>query len=439
MRVRLTLEAQVLLLVAGSMLAATAAVLVAWHMTGQWGLAAILALAVTFPVITWLVRRWARPVNGLLQALNDAAGSLKDGDFSMSVATSRRDELGDLAVHYNAMGDVLRRERQNLFQRELLLDTVIQSSPLALVLTDGAGHVIYSNVVARRMFGDGRRLEGHAFSELVAGSPRPLQEAVAQGRDTLFSLEGEGGTAEVVHLSQRRFALNGREHLLYLFKRLTRELTRQEVATWKKVIRVISHELNNSLAPISSLAHSGRLILAGEDHSRLDGVLATIQERAEHLKEFLEGYARFARLPAPRPVRVDWPEFIAALRGSVEFEPPATLPAEPGWFDPAQVEQLVINLVKNAHESGSPPGEVQLSVADDGRAVRLQVVDRGSGMSGQVLANALLPFYSTKRAGTGLGLSLCREIAEAHGGGLSLANRPDGGLAATVWLPRQAG
>src|SRR5690606_6620149 len=104
-----------------------------------------------------------------------------------------------------------------------------------------------------------------------------------------------------------------------------------------------------------------------------------------------------------------------------------------------QVQQVLINLLKNAHESGSAADDVELTVADDGRTMRVQVLDRGSGMSEQVLANALLPFYSTKRSGTGLGLSLCREIAEAHGGRISLANRPDGGLVVSVWLPQRAG
>ena len=138
------------------------------------------------------------------------------------------------------------------------------------------------------------------FETLVDETPASLQEAVRGGVDTLFSLEGTDGEQEVLHLSQRRFVLNGRDHRLYLFKRLTRELTRQEVATWKKVIRVISHELNNSLAPISSLAHSGRRIAQDPDPARLDGIFATIEERAAHLKAFLEGYAQFAKLPAPR-------------------------------------------------------------------------------------------------------------------------------------------
>ena len=438
MRLRVSIEGQVALVLV-VVVVATAALVAAFHRATQdWPAAIAFALACAVPLAIWTARRWGGPVGRMLRALDDGLTSLKDGDFSVSLAAHRRDELGDLVRSYNAVGDVLRRERQDLFQRELLLDTVIQSTPLALVLTNATGAVIYSNTVARKMFRDGARLEGHAFAALVSEAPASLQEAVWGGNDTLFSIEGAGGEQEVLHLSQRRFVLNGRDHRLYLFKRLTRELTRQEVATWKKVIRVISHELNNSLAPISSLAHSGRLIAREPDPTRLDDIFATIEERAAHLKAFLDGYARFAKLPAPRLQQVDWAPFIASLRQTVGFRGPFSLPAGPGYFDPAQVQQVLINLIKNAHESGSAPDDVELSVADDGRMARLQVLDRGGGMTEQVLANALLPFYSTKRSGTGLGLSLCREIAEAHGGRISLANRPDGGLAVSVWLPQRS-
>ena len=104
-------------------------------------------------------------------------------------------------------------------------------------------------------------------------------------------------------------------------------------------------------------------------------------------------------------------------------------------FDPAQIEQVIINLVKNAKEAGAPPDSIELQVQEHASGWRLQVLDRGAGMSEEVLRNALLPFYSTKPSGAGLGLTLCREVIEAHGGRISLANRPGGGLAATLWIP----
>ena len=221
-----------------------------------------------------------------------------------------------------------------------------------------------------------------------------------------------------------------------------KELSRAEVATWKRVIRVLSHELNNSLVPISSLAHSGAELARRGDTARLPQVLASIGERAAHLHGFLSGYASFAKLPAPRREPVAWPPFLARLATLRAFRLDSAPPMQPGWFDPAQVEQALLNLVKNAHESGSDPDEIALRLTQVGGpgagGWRIEVLDRGPGMSEAVLAQALLPFYSTKRHGTGLGLALAREIVEAHGGRLRLANREGGGLCVTLVLPGPA-
>jgi signal transduction histidine kinase len=222
---------------------------------------------------------------------------------------------------------------------------------------------------------------------------------------------------------------------LYLLKRLTRELSRQEVSTWKKLIRVLSHELNNSLGPLSSLAHSGAEIARRGDHATLPAVFAAIAERAEHLHHFVSGYATFARLPAPRPARVDWAAFVDDLARQQPFTVAGALPASPGWFDRAQVEQALINLLKNAHEAGGAANHVELCMLCAGGDQRIEVRDRGAGMNQTVLAQALLPFYSTKRSGTGLGLALAREIAEAHGGRIQLFNRDGGGLCVMLDLP----
>jgi len=314
---------------------------------------------------------------------------------------------------------------------------VIQATPLALVLTNDSGAVIYSNYAARRLFQQGHPLEGHSFNALLEAGATALREAIAGGEDTLFTMR-VGEEPEIFHLSLRHFVLNARTHHLYLLKQLTRELNAQEVLIWKRVIRVIAHELNNSLAPISSLAHSGRQLLASPDSAMLERVFATIEERAAHLKVFIEGYARFAKLPAPRPARVEWPAFIGRLGATSGFTLAAPLPAAPGWFDQGQLEQALINLVKNAHESGSAPQAIELEVNAVDGGTEIVVLDRGSGMSGEVLEQALLPFYSTKADGTGLGLTLSRVIVEAHGGRLLLAPRPGGGTAVSVWLPARA-
>lgn len=396
--------------------------------------ALIISVALLLPLSLWLGHYVMAPVTKLLRALEGAVASYRDGDFSFSIAATRRDELGELIRMHNALGQTLREQRQNLAQRELLLDTVVQNTPVALVLTDASGRVTYANIAARHLFNEGRTLHGLSFIELLSGSPEALRRAVEGGEDALLTVEMDGGE-ETFHLSQRSFRLQGRPHRLQLFRRMTRELSRQEVATWKRVIRVISHELNNSLAPISSLAHSGAELARRGDTTRLPGVFATIGERARHLHGFIAGYASFAKLPAPQPVAIAWKPFLDGLSLHCKFELHGSIPEQPGWFDAGQIEQVLINLIKNAHESGSPDDGVSLSLHAIGRDMRIEVADRGPGMSETVLAQALLPFYSTKRSGTGLGLALAREIVEAHGGRIALANREEGGLRVSLLLP----
>ncbi|HEV7123084.1 MAG TPA: ATP-binding protein [Rhodanobacter sp.] len=396
------------------------------------------ALAIGFVLLllaaVWLAGRAMDPVSRLLRALEGAVASYRDGDFSFSIAASRRDELGQLIRMHNDLGHTLREQRQHLAQRELLLDTVVQNTPVALVLTDANSRVAYANIASRHLFNEGRSLIGLDFTELLAQAPEVLRQAVDSGEDALLTVEMDG-SEETFHLSQRAFRLQGRPHRLHSFRRMTRELSRQEVAIWKRVIRVISHELNNSLAPISSLAHSGAELARRGDTARLPNVFATIGERARHLHGFIAGYASFAKLPTPQPVAVAWAAFLEGLSLHCRYRLVSPLPGRTATFDPVQIEQVLINLIKNAHESGGADDEVTLSIVQAGNELRIEVSDRGPGMSDTVLSQALLPFYSTKRSGTGLGLALAREITEAHGGRVLLANREGGGLRVSLLLP----
>ena len=401
-----------------------------------WWLAWLIALLFSLP-LAWIgVHRIVGPAVSVVRALTDGAESLKDNDFSVSVALDRSDELGELVAAHNELGGALRDERQSLFQRELLLDTVIQTTDIALVLVNANDQIVYSNGAARQLFNDGRAVNGHRFAKLLDSAPSAFREAVELERDGLFTIEG--AEPQTYHVSQDAFTLNAQPHRLYLFKQLTQELGRQEVATWKKVIRVISHELNNSLAPISSLAHSGQKLVSQQgDDERLATIFSTIEDRSSHLKNFIGSYARFARLPTPRPESVDWPAFLDGLQNALEFRVVGDVSDIDCQVDPTQFEQVLINLLKNAHESGSAPEDIVLAAESHPGKTVITVTDRGGGISEDVLQHALLPFYSTKATGTGLGLPLCREIIEAHGGRLSLINVPDTGLQVRISLPNR--
>lgn len=447
-----------------------------------------LVIFVMLPVTMFVINKQIQPMLALFRAMSGTVLSYQDRDFSFGLHWQRNDELADLVDAHNELGQVLREQRLDLVQRELLLDSMLQNTPVAMCLVSGMadrGHVVFANITARQLLHHGRKLEGHTFLSILAQVSPALQEAVAQGGDGLFTVtnrrygntenidesvdnaknsnnfkssknvkssentihedgdegdredrgdEGDDGD-EIYHLSRRTFILNGVNHELFLIRHLTVELRRQEVQTWKKVIRVISHELNNSLAPVASLARSAHALLERKQLERLPEILHTIEERAEHLESFIHGYARFAKLPKPRLEKIEWPSFIQQLQSQMPFQLSGNLPQESMSFDIAQMEHALLNLLKNAHESGSSPEGVCVEVKRMFQSVRIEVQDQGSGMSDDVMSNALVPFYSTKRHGTGLGLALAREIAEAHGGRIMLNNREGGGLSVSLILP----
>jgi len=431
-------------------LAATGPWLLAYWMDQGW-LVTLVSTVALLVLMWWTLRRATAPVRSLLRALSGTTSSYRDGEYNFSVYWPGNDELGDLVQAHRELGDVLREQRQGLVQRELLLDTMVQNTPVSMLLLanggDGVQRVMFSNLAARKLLRNGWKLEGQAMQNVLETMPVELRDAIERGGDSLFAVRGPGDVddeaddddEQVYHLSRRSFHLNGRPHDLLLIRLLTAELRRQEVQTWKKVIRVISHELNNSLAPIASLAHSGGELVRRGKTERLEEVFATIEDRSRHLEGFIRGYARFAKLPQPQLQNVQWKQFLAGLQLQIPFRM-ADIPEDlQGRVDIAQLGQALLNLLKNAHEACSeaepPNDDVELRLTRLPQWLRIEVLDRGKGMNEAVLQNALMPFYSTKRNGTGLGLALTREIVEAHGGRVSLQNRREGGLCVAIFLP----
>jgi two-component system, NtrC family, nitrogen regulation sensor histidine kinase NtrY len=397
-----------------------------------WAVAVCGALLIGLSYRYWI---W-HPLKSQLKGLNSLVSAWRDQEFSTSITRPKQPELIELTDALNQLGDSLRLARVGLVQRELLLDTLVQNTPTAMVLVDASGFVVVANLAARTLLNSSRRFEGRAWVDMLRRMPQALADALLGAQDGLVTVpSAAGATDEIFHLSQREFSLQARPHQLILLRRVTQELSRQEVAIWKNVIRVMSHEINNSLAPISSMAHSGTVLLGRGQLEPLPKIFSTISERSGHLAEFIGGYARVAKLPLPQRTSVQWCELLARIPSLSGAGVVGEVTAATAYVDGVQIEQLLINLVKNALEAGSVANAIVLSVCCDGTGSLLSVADRGSGMTEAVMASALLPFYSTKRSGTGLGLALAREIAEAHGGRLSLRNQVDGGLLVRVFLP----
>ncbi len=384
----------------------------------------------------WMIRTITRPLRNTLEALKGGIDSFADRDFSMRLVATRTDELGDIVRCYNTAGKLLQQERNNVRQKELLLATALNRSPVGIVLVNSRDRVTYANIEARRLLLGGDKLDGRLLEELIDGCPEEMKQMLGCRTDGMFSVR-IGNNVEYYHIDQRSFQLNQRPHRLISLQLITHQLNRQEAQAWKKVIRVVCHELNNSLAPVSSLIHSAKTIAGQpEQHARFEEIFSIITDRLEHLQVFIEGYAKFARLPEPRREQVPWSDLLAFVDDSVPIKLVAPLPNQPGYFDRSQLEQLIVNLVKNAVEASDSKPNIEISIRQiQDKGVLLEVMDRGRGMDEETIQKAVLPFYSTKKTGSGLGLPLCREIIEAHGGHLDLQTRSGGGTVVACWLP----
>ena len=268
-----------------------------------------------FGVTAMFIKRSLIPLQELMDAMDVGVRSFKNNDFSITIHNKQYDELGQLLDTFNELSQVLREQRLTLFQREQLLNRVIQETPVAIMLTDNRNRIMLSNTAAKNLLDYHQRLDGELLPQLIDGMPAALQQATRDKRSGLFS-EMLANEKISYSLTCHHLILNNQSHQLFLYKNLTKDISRKESDIWKKAIRLISHELNNSLAPLKSLTSSAKKIIDAPEHlSILPNVLDTISDRIESLHVFLTQYATYARLPSPKMQSINLNELVMSVAG----------------------------------------------------------------------------------------------------------------------------
>lgn len=419
----------------------------------QWTLT-VLILSMVFGFAFALRERIVIP----LQTLSNLLAALGEGDFSIRArGASREDPLGQVMIEVNALVDILRDQRMGALEATTLLRKVMAEIDVAVFTFDHEHELKFVNRAAADLLGQtAERLLGRTAGELG------LDECLEGDAPRVLNATFPAGPGRW-EIRRSSFRQGGRPHELLVLSDLSRVLREEERQAWQRLIRVIGHEMNNSLAPIKSIAGS----LSGMVDRRpppldwqedLKRGLTVIASRSESLSRFMTAYARLARLPAPRPQPLDVATFVARVVG-LEQRLPVTVvpgPAVTVHADSDQIEQMLINLVRNAVDAslevnrGGAAPEVTASGSEERRApndcgvrvgwhrragtFELWVEDDGPGLANT--GNLFVPFYTTKPGGSGIGLVLSRQIAEAHRGTVTLENRHNArGCRALVRLP----
>jgi two-component system, NtrC family, nitrogen regulation sensor histidine kinase NtrY len=372
-----------------------------------------------------------------LQTLSNMLAALREGDFSIRArGASGDDPLGAVMLEVNVLASTLHNQRLGALEAGALLRTVMVEIDVAVFTFDRTQVLRLVNRAGERLLGEtAEHILGRTADEIGLGAclhgPSPRIEDVA--------FPGGSGRFEV---RRTTFRQGGLPHQLLVLADVSRPLRDEERQAWQRLIRVIGHEINNSLAPIKSIAGSLESMLARDRipddwHEDMRRGLAVIAARSDSLSRFTTAYARLAKLPAPRLEEVHVPELVRRVVGveprldiRIDGGPDLTIRA-----DSDQIEQLLINLVHNAVDAAlQTGGGVCVGWKHEGRTLALWVDDEGTGLPNA--SNLFVPFFTTKPGGSGIGLVLSRQIAEAHGGSLTLDNHPDhAGCRAHLRLP----
>lgn len=378
-----------------------------------------------------------------LQTLSNLLAALGEGDFSIRARGARGgDPLGEVMIEVNTLVETLRHQRLDALEATTLLRKVMAEIEVAVFTFDEEQELKFVNRAGARLLGQtperllGRRADDIGLADSLTGeAPRVINTA----------FPGSVGRWEIRRSSFRQ---GGRPHELLVLSDLSQPLREEERQAWQRLIRVIGHEMNNSLAPIKSIAGSLSTIIEREPppsdwREDVQRGLTVIASRSESLSRFMSAYARLAKLPPPKLAPIDIGEFVDRV---VTFEKAHDIllvggPRLAVQGDTDQLEQLLINLIRNAADAvRETGGRVRVGwqrlAGSSPPTMELWVEDEGPGLSNT--GNLFVPFFTTKPGGSGIGLVLSRQIAEAHGGSLTLSNREDRtGCRASLRLPLQ--
>jgi two-component system, NtrC family, nitrogen regulation sensor histidine kinase NtrY len=388
-----------------------------------------------------------------LQTLANVVGALREEDYSFRARLAVPDDaLGELSLEVNALADLLAQHRTGTIEATALLQRVVEEVDIPIFAFDPANKLrLVSSAGEKLLQESSPQLLGKAASELG------LQDALACENETLVNLHFASDARWFVRRSS--FRQQGVPHTLLVLSDVSRALREEERRAWQRLIRVIGHELNNSLAPIKSIAGSlnarlREMKVDSEERQDFERGLDIIETRAASLNRFLQAYRQLAQMPAPV---VRECSMAAIVKRVTALETRVAVTVVPGpditlMADPDQLEQMLINLLRNAAEAALEPAasaqnsnrssngsedpgpQISLTWKPAEQDVVLTIEDNGPGLMNP--ANVFVPFYTTKPQGSGIGLVLSRQICEAHGGRLELSNRATGaGCTVTVVLP----
>src|SRR5213596_3430808 len=361
-----------------------------------------------------------------LQTMSNLLAALREGDYSIRARGAREDSaMGEVLLEINSLGETLRLQRLGAFEATALLRTIMGEIDVAIFTFDPERRLRLVNRAGETLLGQSMdKLLGRNANELG------LDPCFNADQDEPLTLTFPGGYGRW-GVRRSTFREHGLPHDLLVLTDLSRTLREEERRAWQRLVRVLGHEMNNSLAPIKSLAASlesllGREPLPTDWKEDSSSGLNSIASRADSLSRFLQAYTRLTRLPPPQKQDIDLAPLIQRV---VDLEPRVKVQVRSGpkatiRADAAQIEQALINLVHNAVDAAlETHGNVTLGWREKGNCVEILVEDEGPGIMNP--ANLFVPFFTTKPEGSGIGLPLSRQIAEAHDGTLVLMNRED--------------